>query len=89
MGKVVTREWRKAKSAELEFAFVSAFRDNSSFGLNILGPLCLWQCLVPHGLETRWIVKCTGWIMNMSVAPDGKSVGDKSEFMQKPFRIYS
>ena len=45
MGKVVTREWRKAKSAKLEFAFVSAFRDNSSFGLNILGPLCLWQCL--------------------------------------------
>ena len=42
--KVVTREWRKAKSAKLEFAFVSAFRDNSSFGLNILGPLCLWQC---------------------------------------------
>ena len=47
VGKVVTREWRKAKSAKLEFAFVSAFRDNSSFGLNILGPLCLWQCLDP------------------------------------------
>ena len=46
MGKVVTREWRKAKSAKLEFAFVSAFRDNSSFGLNILGPLCLWQCFI-------------------------------------------
>ena len=30
----------------MEFAFVSAFRDNSSFGLNILGPLCLWQCLL-------------------------------------------
>ena len=44
-GKVVTRECRKAKSAHLEFAFVSAFRDNSSCGLNILGPLCLWQCL--------------------------------------------
>ena len=44
MGKVVTREWRKAKSAELEFAFISAFRDNSSFGLNIPCPLCLWQC---------------------------------------------
>ena len=44
MGKVVTMEWRKAKSAKLQFAFVSAFRDNSSFGLNILGPLCLWQC---------------------------------------------
>ena len=43
--KVVTRERRKAKSAELKFAFVSAFRDNSSFGLNILGPLCHWQCL--------------------------------------------
>ena len=28
-----------------EFAFVSAFRDNSGFGLNILGPLFLWQCL--------------------------------------------
>ena len=27
VGKVVTREWRKAKSAELEFAFVSAFRE--------------------------------------------------------------
>ena len=45
MGKLVTREWRKAKSAELEFAFISAFRDNSSFGLNILGLLCIWQCL--------------------------------------------
>ena len=31
-------------SAKLESAFVSSFRDNSSFGLNILGPLCLWQC---------------------------------------------
>ena len=41
---MVTREWRKAKSAKLEFAVVSAFRDNSSFGHNILGPLCLWQC---------------------------------------------
>ena len=30
------RECRKAKSAELEFAFVSALSDNSSFGLNIL-----------------------------------------------------
>ena len=46
VGKVVTREWRKAKSAKLEFAFVSAFRDNSSFGLNIMGPLCLWQCFI-------------------------------------------
>ena len=45
-GKVVTRVWRKAKSAKLEFAFVSAFRDNSSFGLNILGPLCFWQCFL-------------------------------------------
>ena len=33
---MVTREWRKAKSAKFEFSFVSAFRDNSSFGLNIL-----------------------------------------------------
>ena len=41
MGKVVTREWSKANSAKLDFAFVSAFRDNSSFGLNVLGPFCL------------------------------------------------
>ena len=54
MGKVVTREWRKAKSAELEFAFVSAFRDNSSFGLNILGPLCLW----PHRFSSRKPYQC-------------------------------
>ena len=38
----------KAKSAKLEFTFVSAFWDNSSFGLNILGPLCLWQCFSFH-----------------------------------------
>ena len=43
VGKVVIRDCRKAKSAELEFAFVS------SFGLNILGPLCLWQCLICFG----------------------------------------
>ena len=43
---MVTREWRKAKSAKLEFAVVLAFRVNSSFGLNILGPLCLWQCFL-------------------------------------------
>ena len=48
MGKVVTGEWRKAKNAKLEFAFVSAFSDNSSFGLNILGPLCLWHCFITH-----------------------------------------
>ena len=46
VGKVVNKEWRKAKSAKLEFVVVSAFRDNSSFGLNILGPLCLWQCFI-------------------------------------------
>ena len=31
----------------VEFASVSDFRDNSSFGLNILGSLCLWQCFTP------------------------------------------
>ena len=29
----------------------SAFRANSSFELNILGPLCLWQCLL---FDFRW-----------------------------------
>ena len=50
MGKVVTREWRKAISTELEFTFVLAFKDKSSFGLYILGPLCLWQCFGSYGL---------------------------------------
>ena len=40
----MTERCTRWESAELEFAFVSAFRDNSRFGLNILGPLCLWQC---------------------------------------------
>ena len=52
MGKVITREWWNVQSAKLEFAFVSALRDNSSFGLNILGPLCLWQCLFLYLCET-------------------------------------
>ena len=30
---------------------VSAFRYNSSFGLNILGPLCLWQCFFNRTLR--------------------------------------
>ena len=34
----------KLKVLKLEFVFVLPFRDNSSFGLNSLGPLCLWQC---------------------------------------------
>ena len=44
MGKVVTREWRKAKVLNWNLHSFQLFRDNSSFGLNILGPLCLWQC---------------------------------------------
>ena len=52
MAKVVTREWRRALGAKLEFAFVSAFRDNSSFGLNILGPLCLWQCFMDYNVNS-------------------------------------
>ena len=37
--------WRNAKSD------LNCCRDNSSFSLNILGPLmCLWQCFVSHKL---------------------------------------
>ena len=64
MGKVVTREWRKAKSAKLEFPVVSAFRDNSSFGLNILGPLCFWQCLISDG----WNIYLPGQDQNIEGA---------------------
>ena len=53
MGKVVTREWRKAKSAKLEFAFVSALRDNSCFGLNILGPLFVFPMKVSLSLSVQ------------------------------------
>ena len=31
VGKVVTGQWRKVKVLKLEFVFVLAFRDNSSF----------------------------------------------------------
>ena len=45
VGKVVTKVRPKAKSAENGFFFLRfSSRDNSSFRLNSLGPLCLWQC---------------------------------------------
>ena len=44
VGMVVTKEWRKAKSAEPEICVRFSFRDNPS--LNSLGPLCLWQCFL-------------------------------------------
>ena len=44
VGKVVTKERIKAKSAETGFFLRFSSRDNSSFRLNSLGPLCLWQC---------------------------------------------
>ena len=46
VGMVVTKEWRKAKSAEAGICIRFSCRDNSSFRLNSLGPLCLWQCFV-------------------------------------------
>ena len=44
VGKVVTKEWRKANSAEPGFCIRFSLRD-SNFRLNSLGPLCLRQCL--------------------------------------------
>ena len=38
---MVTREWSKANSAKLDFAFVSAFRDDSSFVMK--PPLDPWN----------------------------------------------
>ena len=40
---VVTKEWRKVKSADAGICIRFSCRDNSSFRLNSLGPLCLWQ----------------------------------------------
>ena len=44
---VVTKEWRKVKSADAGICIRFSCRDNSSFRLNSLGPLCLWQCFIP------------------------------------------
>ena len=77
MGKVVTREWRKAKSAKLEFAVVSAFRDNSSFGLNILGPLCLWQCFIDNTLRVKTLIRLLDtyfYIFISGAKPNGLSI---------------
>ena len=41
MGKLVTKERMKSKSAETGICFSFSCRDNSSFGLNSLGPLDL------------------------------------------------
>ena len=52
MEKVVNKEWTKAKSADSGsfFHFTSkmllAMGDDLSYGLNTLGPLCLWQCFL-------------------------------------------
>ena len=45
VGRVVTKEERKVKSAVPEICIDFSCRDNSSFRLNSLGPLCLWQQL--------------------------------------------
>ena len=45
VGMVVTKEWRNVKSADAGICIRFSCRDNSSFRLNSLGPLCLWQCL--------------------------------------------
>ena len=50
MEKVVTKESTKAKSADSGYFFhftskmLFAMGDDLSYGLNTLGPLCLWQC---------------------------------------------
>ena len=46
LGKVVTKKWRVAKSDEPGICIRFSCRDNSSFRLNTLGPLCFWQCFV-------------------------------------------
>ena len=42
-GRVGWQSGGRLKVLRLQFVFVLAFRDNSSFWLNSLGPLCLWQ----------------------------------------------
>ena len=50
---VVTKEWRKVKSADAGICIRFSCRDNSSFRLNSLGPMCLWQyfCSKPPKLD--------------------------------------
>ena len=47
---VGTKKWRKVKSADAGICIRFSCRDNSSFRLNSLGPLCLWPCF--HNIST-------------------------------------
>ena len=51
---VVTKEWRKVKSADAGIRICLSCRDNSSFSLNSLGPLCLLQCL-GYCTVAKWV----------------------------------
>ena len=54
VGMVVTKEWRKVKSADAGIRICLSCRDNSSFRLNSLGPLCLLQCL-GYCTVAKWV----------------------------------
>ena len=60
---------------KLEFVFVLPFRDNSSFGLNSLGLLCLWQCfthtlnIIPHNVNAL-TVSLTVAVIKLLSSPD-------------------
>ena len=58
MGKVVTKEWTKAKSAETGFVVHFRCRNNSSFRRNILGLLCLWSGIIHSFSSILSIVNC-------------------------------
>ena len=50
---MVTKEWKKAKSAEHGICVRFSFRDNPSFRLNSLAPLCLWQCFLFRRIDWK------------------------------------
>ena len=73
-------------SVKLEFASVSDFRDNSSFGLNILGPLCLWQCLKVITLVNAYILFLVNSKMTLIPNPCHKELFPQN-FIQNMFPL--
>ena len=75
-------------SVKLEFASGSDFRDNSSFGLNILGPLCLWHCLTnASGATWRpiFLTNASGatWLPNFQEMKAVPPAGQDFQLMQE------
>ena len=55
--KLDFKKYCKSDHQMAPVALVPSWRDNSSYGVNTLGPLCLWQCFVFHS-NMRFLICC-------------------------------